>query len=72
MQSLDFGSGLHNCQEFSQPLECLYQAMQTQEKVFQLLKYCFFRKILLLCRLKAILFVNVKFHSKETYRIYAN
>ena len=29
--------GLHNCQEFSQPLECLHQAMQIQEKVF----YCF-------------------------------
>ena len=24
--------GLHNCREFSQRLECLYQAMQTQEK----------------------------------------
>ena len=23
--------GLHNCREFSQPLKCLYQAMQTQE-----------------------------------------
>ena len=30
---------MHNCQEFSQPLECLYQAMQTQEKVF----YCFYK-----------------------------
>ena len=39
MQTLDFVSGLHNCQEFSQTLECLYQAMQTQEKkVF----YCFY------------------------------
>ena len=37
MQTLDFVSGLHNCQEFSQPLECLYQAMQTQEKSFLLL-----------------------------------
>ena len=27
----------HNCQEFSQPLSCLYQAMQTQEKSFLLL-----------------------------------
>ena len=26
-----------NCREFSQPLECLYQAMQTQEKSFLLL-----------------------------------
>ena len=29
MQTLDFVSGLHNCLEFSQPLSCLYQAMQT-------------------------------------------
>ena len=43
------------CLEFSQPLECLYQAMQTQEKSFLLLKYGFFRKkMLLLCRLQAI------------------
>ena len=26
-----FVSGLHNCLEFSQPLECLYQAMQTRK-----------------------------------------
>ena len=31
MQALDFVSGLHNCLEFSQPLSCLYQAMQTQQ-----------------------------------------
>ena len=24
MQTLDFVSSLHNCREFSQPLECLY------------------------------------------------
>ena len=30
--------GLHNCWEFSQPLECLYQAMQTW-KSFRLLKW---------------------------------
>ena len=29
-----FVSGLHNCREFSQRLEWLYQAMQTQEKSF--------------------------------------
>ena len=29
---------LHNCGEFSQPLECLYQAIQIQKKVF----YCFY------------------------------
>ena len=36
MQTQDEVEGLHNCRGFSQPLECLYQAMQTQEKVF----YC--------------------------------
>ena len=25
---------MHNCREFSQPLECLYRVMQTQEKIF--------------------------------------
>ena len=30
--SLNFVSGLHNCLEFSQPLSCLYQAMQTRKK----------------------------------------
>ena len=38
----NFVSGLHNCQEFSQPLECLYQATKHRKKVFQLLEYCFF------------------------------
>ena len=37
MQTPGFVSGLHNCREFSQPLECLDQAMQTQEKSFLLL-----------------------------------
>ena len=37
--------GLHNCREFSQRLESLYQAMQTQEKSFLLLyKITFPRK----------------------------
>ena len=31
MQTLDFVSGLHNCLEFSQPLSCLYQALQTRK-----------------------------------------
>ena len=31
MQTLGFVSGLHNCLKFSQPLSCLYQAMQTRE-----------------------------------------
>ena len=37
MQTRDEVEGLHNCREFSQPLECLYQDMQTQEKSFLLL-----------------------------------
>ena len=37
MQTLNCVLGLHNCREFSQPLECLYQGMQTQEKSFLLL-----------------------------------
>ena len=32
MQTRDDVEGLHNCREFSQRLECLYEAMQTQEK----------------------------------------
>ena len=36
MQTRDEVEGLHNCREFSQRLECLYQAMQTQEKSFLL------------------------------------
>ena len=39
MQTQDKVLGLHNCQEFSQLLKCLYQAMQIQEKVF----YCFYK-----------------------------
>ena len=37
MQTRDEVEGLHNRLEFSQRLECLYQAMQTQEKSFLLL-----------------------------------
>ena len=36
MQTRDEDQGLYNCGEFSQPLKCLYQAMQTQEKTFLL------------------------------------
>ena len=39
MQTRDEVEGLHNCLEFSQRLECLYQAMQTQGKSFLLLLY---------------------------------
>ena len=31
MQTRDEVKGLHNYFEFSQPLSCLYQAMQTQK-----------------------------------------
>ena len=37
MQTRDEVEGLHDCREFSQRLECLYQAMQTQVKSFLLL-----------------------------------
>ena len=37
MQTRDEVEGLHKCREFSQHLECLYQAMQTQEISFLLL-----------------------------------
>ena len=39
MQTRDEVESLHDRQEFSQRLECLYQAMQTQEKSFLLLLY---------------------------------
>ena len=37
IQTRDEIEGLHNRREFSQRLECLYHAMQTQEKSFLLL-----------------------------------
>ena len=49
MQTRDEIEGLHNCLEFSQPLEFLYQAMQNTGKKFSsclniafLEKYCYF------------------------------
>ena len=39
MQTRDEVEGLHNCREFSQPLSCLYQVVQTQEKSF----HCFYK-----------------------------
>ena len=39
MQTRDEVEGLHNCLEFPQPVECLYQAVQTQEKIF----FCFYK-----------------------------
>ena len=35
MQTLDFVSGVHVCLEFSQPLSCLYQAMQTRKTRYE-------------------------------------
>ena len=51
MQTRDEVEGLHNCLEFPQPVECLYQAVQTQEKIF----FCFY-KILFLEKEKNTLF----------------
>ena len=34
MQTRDEVEDLHNCLEFSQPLSCLYQAMQTRKAFF--------------------------------------
>ena len=39
MQTRDEVEGLYNCLEFPQPVECLYQAVQTQEKIF----FCFYK-----------------------------
>ena len=54
MQTRDKVEGLHDCLEFSQPLECFYQAMQAQEKSLPVALILLFRKILLLCRLEVI------------------
>ena len=73
MQTREEVEGLDNCLEFSQPVERLYQAMQTQGKSVLLLKYCFFRKILLLSRLQAIYLQTLSFTvHKEMYGIYTN
>ena len=37
MQTLDEVEALHNYREFLQPLKCLYQVIQRQEKSFLLL-----------------------------------
>ena len=45
MQTRDDVEGLHNCLEFSQLLECLYQANQTQKNCLNIAfleKYCYF------------------------------
>ena len=56
MQTQDEVEGLHNCREFSQPLEWLYQAMQTQEKSFLLLFVKYLSK--LIRQMKGILFID--------------
>ena len=57
MQTRDEVESLQNCLEFSQALECLYQAMQTEEKSFPVAWILFFLE-------KYCYFVNVlKFHS---------
>ena len=71
MQTRDDVEVLHKCLEFSQPLECLCQAIQTQEKRFLRLKYCFFRKNTVTLPFTSNIFSNVKFHSTEFTRISA-
>ena len=66
MQTLDFVSGLHNCQEFSQPLSCLYQVMQTRKT---LSIYCFNTALVLwTSSLKNAAFIRFKDHiSCDTF-----
>ena len=45
-QTRDEVEGLHNCPEFSQTLESLYQAMQTQEKKFFIVFIKYFSKLI--------------------------
>ena len=56
MQTRDEVEGLHNCRECSQPLEWLYQAMQTQEKKFSIAFIKYFSK--LIRQMKGILFID--------------
>ena len=53
MQTRDEVEGLHNSREFFQPLECLYQAIQTRtgRKDF----YCFYK---LIRQMKEIMFID--------------
>ena len=46
MQTRDEVEGLQNCREFSQPHECLYQALQTQEKKFSIAFIKYFSKLI--------------------------
>ena len=58
MQTRDEVEGLHNWREFSQCLECLYQAMQIQEKRFLLLLEINFSKNK--CKLKLFFMALIK------------
>ena len=69
MQTLDFVSGLHNCQEFSQPLSCLYHWLCKNGKHFLLLQHCTstLDKQFMKRRLKLI--YNGMVNSCDTFRI---
>ena len=56
MQTRDEVKGLHNWLEFSQPLSCLYQAMQTQEKKFSIVFIKYFSKIIQQMKENAVFF----------------
>ena len=70
MQTRDEVEGLHNRREFSQRLECLYQAMQTQEKSFLLLLYNNFpekkRKTLCMALIKREILTSRKILSTKS------
>ena len=73
MQTLDYVSGLLTVSNSPNPSRVYIKLCKHRKKVFQLLKYCFFRKILLLCRLQEIYLKTLSFTvHKEMYRIYAN
>ena len=59
MQTRDEVEDLHNCQEFSQTLLCLYQATQIPEKVF----YCFYKLTSLRKNAKLFVMVTEKFSA---------
>ena len=59
MQTLDFVSRLHNCLAFSQPLSCLYQAMQTRKTFSIDKKYNYY----ILIYLQALL-LHYKYYSE--------
>ena len=71
MQTRDEVEGLHYRQEFSQRLERLYQAMQTQEKSFLLLLYNNFpekkRKTLCMALIKREILTSRKILSTKSW-----